>query len=144
MSTTGKQARVAVIGAGCSGIAAVKNLVQAGIQDVVCYEQNDDIGGNWIYSPKISHSSVCETTHIISSKTMSAYRDFPMPAEYPDYPSHQQVLAYFQNYAKHFDLLDYIQFNTRVEKAEKQHDNTWKLTLGNGNVLDFDFLLIEN
>ena len=51
MSMSNQQARVAVIGAGCSGITAVKNLVQAGVENVVCYEQNDDVGGNWIYSP---------------------------------------------------------------------------------------------
>ena len=90
--------RVAVIGAGCSGITAIKNLLEAGIPRVVCFEQNDQIGGNWVYSPRASHSSVCETTHIISSKKMSAYMDFPMPAHYPDYPSHRQVLAYFHSY----------------------------------------------
>ncbi|NRB64877.1 MAG: NAD(P)-binding protein, partial [Saprospiraceae bacterium] len=69
--------RVCVIGAGCSGITALKNLIQAGVTDVVCYEQNDQVGGNWVYSPKVSHSSVCETTHIISSKRLSEYMDYP-------------------------------------------------------------------
>ena len=120
------QVRVAVIGAGCSGITAVKNLLQAGISQVVCYEQNSDIGGNWIYTAEESHSSVCETTHIISSKTMSQYMDFPMPKDYPDYPSHQQVLAYFRAYAQHFNLYPYIRFNTRVEHIEKLADQKWK------------------
>ena len=37
-------ARVGVIGAGCSGITAIKNLLQAGITDVVCYEKSNEIG----------------------------------------------------------------------------------------------------
>ena len=83
---------VCVIGAGCSGLTSIKNLAQAGIEDIVCYERNDQIGGNWIFTAGESHSSVCETTHIISSKKMSEYLDFPMPDHYPDYPSHKQVL----------------------------------------------------
>ena len=136
--------KVCVIGAGCSGITAVKNLVQAGIANVVCFEKNDQIGGNWIFTAGESHSSVCETTHIISSKKMSEYLDFPMPDGYPDYPSHRQVLAYFQAYAKHFGVEKYIRFNTAVAKAEKTEAEKWHITLANGEEQVFDFLLVAN
>lgn len=137
-------ARVAVIGAGCSGITALKNLIQAGVEDIVCFEQNDRVGGNWIFSPRESHSSVCETTHIISSKTLSAYMDFPMPEDYPDYPSHEQVLAYFESYAHHFHLYPYIRFNTPVSRAEKIADERWLLTLPDGSQETFDYLFVAN
>jgi hypothetical protein len=136
--------RVAVIGAGCSGITAVKNLLQAGIKDVICFEQNDQVGGNWIFTASESHSSVCETTHIISSKKMSEYMDFPMPAHYPDYPSHQQVLAYFQSYAAHFGLYPYIRFNTKVASVEKTPSGKWQLKLGDGSIETADYLFISN
>jgi cation diffusion facilitator CzcD-associated flavoprotein CzcO len=135
--------RVAVIGAGCSGITALKNCLEKGLP-TVCFEANTDIGGNWIYSVEASHSSVCETTHIISSKTLSAYLDFPMPDDYPDYPSHEQVLDYFRSYADHFDLREHIRFGTRVEQAERQPDLSWKLTLSDGSTEQFDFLLTAN
>ena len=35
-----------------------------------------------------------------------------MPAEYPDYPSQEQVLEYFRSYVRHFDLEPHIAFNT--------------------------------
>lgn len=136
--------KVCVIGAGCSGITAIKNLIQAGVEDVTCYEQNDQVGGNWIFTQKIAHSSVCETTHIISSKTMSAYEGYPMPDHYPDYPSHRQVLAYFQAYARDFGLLKYIQFNTKVKTVEKQENEKWVVNLENGKEEQFDYLLIAN
>ena len=139
-----KNPRVAVIGAGCSGITAIKNLLQAGISNVICFEKNNQIGGNWVYSDQASHSSVCETTHIISSKTMSGFLDFPMPEEYPDYPSHKQVLAYFQSYAKHFGLEPYIRFNTSVEKCEPIENRRWRLTLSEGNEEAFDYVLVAN
>lgn len=136
--------RVCVIGAGCSGLTSIKNLIQAGVKHIVCYEQNGRVGGNWIFTGDPSHSSVCETTHLISSKKMSEFRDFPMPDDYPDYPSHRQVLAYFESYADHFGLLPYIRFNTRVSHIEKNEDDTWKITLSDGSTEQFDFLMIAS
>jgi hypothetical protein len=119
-------------------------LLQAGLHNIAIYEKGDQVGGNWIYSPRLSHSSVFDTTHIISSKTLSQYEDYPMPDDYPDYPSHKQLLAYFQGYAAHFGVTDLIRFNTGVKKAEKQADETWKITLGDGTVEIFDYLLVAN
>ncbi|MEO0339577.1 MAG: NAD(P)-binding domain-containing protein [Bacteroidota bacterium] len=136
--------RVAVIGAGCSGITTIKNLLQAGIDDIVCFEQNDQVGGNWIYTAGESHSSVCETTHIISSKTLSQYMDYPMPKDYPDYPSHRQVLHYFQSYAEHFGLNPYIRFNTPVKQITKQENDQWLIETEQGTKETFDYLFIAN
>lgn len=136
--------RVCVIGAGCSGLTAIKNLIQAGIKDIVCFEKNDQIGGNWIFTAGESHSSVCETTHIISSKKMSEYLDFPMPEDYPDYPSHKQVLDYFRNYARHFDLEKYVQFNTEVKSAQKLDGEKWSIEIQDGSRHEFDFLFVAN
>ncbi len=138
------QPRICVIGAGCSGITAVKNLLQAGLENVVCYEQNDQVGGNWIFSAKDSHSSVCETTHIISSKRMSEYLDFAMPDDYPDYPSHGQLLRYFQSYAEHFGVLPHIRFNTRVKQVQKLDKEKWSVALENGMQEVFDYLVVAN
>ncbi|MFQ5448251.1 MAG: flavin-containing monooxygenase [Saprospiraceae bacterium] len=139
-----KKPKVCVIGAGCSGITAIKNLVQAGIEEVVCFEKGDAIGGNWRYTAGESHSSVCETTHIISSKTMSEYLDFPMPAGHPDYPSHRQVLAYFEAYARHFGVEQYIRFGTEVVRAEKAEGEKWRILLATGEEEVFDYLLVAN
>ena len=150
MDSPAPATRVAVIGAGCSGLAAVKNLrdteaFRAGRLEVVCYERSDQIGGNWVFTAGAgAHSSVCETTHIISSKSLSQYLDFPMPADYPDYPSHRQVLAYFQSYADHFRLRDSIRFDTAVEHAAKIAGERWRLRLSTGAVEAFDYLLVAN
>ncbi|MDZ4703542.1 MAG: NAD(P)-binding domain-containing protein [Saprospiraceae bacterium] len=144
MTTTTPSSSVCVIGAGCSGIAAIKNLIQAGITDIVCYEQNERIGGNWLYSEKEGHSSICETTHIISSKSLSEYLDFPMPEHYPAYPSHEQLLQYFEDYAAHFGLHAYIRFNTRVKSVQKGADDRWKVMLEDGQENWFDFLFVAN
>ena len=118
--------KVCVIGAGPSGITAIKNLNDKGIA-VQAYDFNADVGGNWIFSEKESHSSVFETTHIISSKSLSAYEDFPFDEGVADYPSHQELRNYFQGYAKTFDLYPFIQFNTLVKQCIRHSENRWEV-----------------
>jgi hypothetical protein len=144
MSSITQQPRICVIGAGPSGITAVKNLLQQGFTDIVCYEKNNCIGGNWVYSATTGHSSVFSTTHIISSKSLSEYLDYPMPDHYPPYPSHAQLLAYFESYAQHFGVNKYVQFNTAVIKAERNVQGKWLIGLDNGTVETFDYLLVAN
>lgn len=140
----GTDVSVCVIGAGPSGITAVKHLLQVGITDITCYDKNDQVGGNWIYSPDPSHSSVYETAHIISSKKLSQYHDYKMPKDYPDYPNHKLLLKYFQDYANHFGVTKYIQFNTEVATTEVQEDGSWTVTLKDGTSKTFDYLLVAS
>jgi len=119
--------KVAVIGAGPSGITALKNLLDKGIP-AIAFDRNHDIGGNWIYSEAESHSSVFETTHIISSKTLSQYEDFPFDEFDPtvaDYPSHDELRRYFQAYGKKFDLYPHIRFGTMVQHCERRGPEEW-------------------
>jgi len=137
---------VCVIGAGPSGITAAKNLLDQGLA-VTVFEQSSEVGGNWVFSDKPGHSSVFETTHIISSKTLSQYDDYPMPSDYPDYPSHQQLAAYFQGYARRFDLYKIIQFQTKVLHCELSENGKWKVDIQHKETfqtLYFDALAICN
>ncbi len=117
-----------IIGAGSSGITAAKNLSEAGIPCEV-FEREDGVGGNWYYGRP--NSSVYRSTHLISSKPLTEYTDFPMPKDYPDYPSHEQVLAYFKAYVAHFGLERFITFNTEVTRVEPVGPDArlWDVTL---------------
>ncbi|OJJ20241.1 monooxygenase [marine bacterium AO1-C] len=123
--------RVCVIGAGPSGITALKNVLDEGI-DAVLYDRNQEVGGNWIFNEQESHSSVFETTHIISSKTLSQYADFTFDDFDPsvaDYPSHDELRRYFQAYARRFGLYDHIEFGTMVNHCNRIDDQTWEVTI---------------
>lgn len=123
--------RVCVIGAGPSGITALKNLLDEGI-DAVAYDRNHEVGGNWIFNEQESHSSVFETTHIISSKTLSQYADFTFDDFDPsvaDYPSHDELRRYFQAYARRFGLYDHIEFGVMVNRCHRVDDQTWEVTI---------------
>ncbi len=124
--------RVCVIGAGPSGITALKSLLDQGL-DVVAFDRNQEVGGNWIFSEKQTHSSVFETTHIISSKTLSQYEDFPFEEFDPgvsDYPSHDELRRYFQAYARKFGLYEHIEFETMVKHCAWVNEGEWRITVG--------------
>ncbi len=117
--------RTCVIGAGPCGLAALKNLLQVGCTDVVCYDEHSGIGGNWAFTDDPGRAGVHARTHTISSRRMSSFLDFPMPDEYPDFPSHRQMLAYFTGYARTFGLEPHIQSGSRVEWCMLDEDGRW-------------------
>ncbi len=139
--------RICVIGAGPSGLAAAKNAIQAGLP-VTVFETNDKVGGNWVFNSATGHSSVYENTHIISSKALSEFEDFQMPPEYPEYPRHDQIQAYFESYARHFGVLPEIRFKHRVTKAIRLEKGNWQIDFTDAEGRDsseiFDVLMVAN
>lgn len=98
--------RYCVIGAGAAGLAAVKTLAEAG-REVDCFEAGDRVGGHL--------NTDYDALHLITSRDATGYDGFPMPADYPLFPSRDQVLAYLNAYADHFGLRAHIRFGTGVE-----------------------------
>ena len=79
--------KIAVIGAGATGMTATKACLEQGF-NVTVYEKTNYTGGLWRYQPKLDENgiaSVMKSTIINSSKEMSAFSDFPPPAEFPNY-----------------------------------------------------------
>lgn len=122
-----QQSRVCVIGAGSSGITACQNLAERGI-DFDCFEKSSGVGGNWRYENDNGMSAAYRSLHINTSRQMMEYRAFPMPADYPDYPSHFQIASYFDEYVDHFGLRDRIRFRTEVVEAVPA-DGGWQVTV---------------
>jgi hypothetical protein len=137
--------RVCVIGAGPCGLTAVKNLLQAGCRNVVCYEESWGIGGNWAFTDDPRRVSVHACSHAISSRRMSSFDDFPMPRSYPEFPSHRQLLAYFTDYARAFRLEPHIHLGAHVEQCSLGGDGRWTVRVtanGATRVERFDSLLV--
>ena len=133
---TDRSNSLAVIGAGPVGLAVAKALLQHGIS----YEQleaNDDLGGNWYHG-------VYDTAHIISSKKTTEYADYPMPADYPDFPSAQQMVEYLRSYSEAFGLRPHIQFRSKVVMAWPLADDRWELELASGERRIYKGLVVCN
>ena len=67
--------------------------------------------------------------YINTSRERMQYRDFPMPADYPDFPHHSQIAAYFESYLDHFDLRRRISFETEVKKVVRARDGRFEVTV---------------
>jgi hypothetical protein len=104
-----------VIGAGPSGLAALRHLLAAGLP-AECLEREAGIGGNWRYGSGTSR--VFASTRLISSKRLTEFADFPMPRHFPAYPDHRQCLEYLEAYAEHFGLSAHISTGLSVERVE--------------------------
>ncbi|KAK7500228.1 hypothetical protein BaRGS_00008451 [Batillaria attramentaria] len=115
--------RVAVIGAGTSGLTAIKACLDEGLEPV-CLERTDDIGGLWRYREKVDDAEGCvtKTTCSNTSKEMSAYSDFPPAKELPNFLPHASFLSYIRDYADHFRLHHHIRYNTEVKKVTRADD----------------------
>lgn len=109
--------RTCVIGAGSAGLACAKNLYLAGVP-FDCFEKGSRIGGNWLIDNPNGVSACYDHLEISTSVRRMAFSDFPMPADYPPYARHDQVAAYFDDYAEHFGLLPLITFDTEVTSVE--------------------------
>jgi len=129
-----------VIGAGPSGLTALKNLVALGIP-AVCLEREDDIGGNWYFGS--AASAVFASTRLISSKSLTAYADFPMPRQWPAYPDHRRCLAYLRAYADRFDLRRHIRTRSPVEAVVPRAGGGWTITTA-GTAFNFRGVVIAN
>jgi dimethylaniline monooxygenase (N-oxide forming) len=135
--------RACVIGAGSSGITAIKALADQGIP-FDCFEKSDRIGGNWVFANRNGMSSSYSTLHINTSRERMEYADYPMPKSYPDFPRHDQIARYFDDYVDHFGLREKITFLTGVEHASQREDGVWEVVLDNGETRLYDALLVAS
>jgi len=105
---------VVIIGAGISGLVAAKTLLEKGIRPLVL-EKSNRIGGLWNYGKEASPLYASLKTNI--SKQMMSLSDFPFPDDYPNFPSHQQVLAYISAYTQKHQLEGYISLGEKVSQV---------------------------
>ena len=133
----------AVIGAGPMGLACARNLQKLGIP-FTGFELHSDVGGLWdIDNP---HSTMYDSAHLISSKRMTEFAEFPMDDDVAQYPNHRELKRYFQQFTDQFGLRRHYEFNTRVIDLTPS-GNGWSLTSetdGQQQTRVFDGVMIAN
>ncbi|XP_046344415.1 flavin-containing monooxygenase 5-like isoform X2 [Haliotis rufescens] len=116
--------RVAIVGAGLAGLAAIKSCLEEGLEPV-CFEQYDNCGGVWYYTEEYregqgARAFDCLTTNI--SREMFGFSDFPYPPNLPPFLPRTMVYDYILSYCETFGLGKYIHLNTRVNNIKKSRD----------------------
>ncbi len=128
--------RVAVIGAGISGLAAAKCLLDEKLVPVV-FEQATEIGGVWNYHEELPAGGgvMYRSLRTNTSRQTFAFSDFPFDAALPDYPAHGDVLQYLHDYTTHFGLAPFLRLNTLVEAIEPVKDGHWQVRTRTGDTV---------
>ncbi|KAL6652035.1 hypothetical protein ACP70R_010960 [Stipagrostis hirtigluma subsp. patula] len=120
--------RVAIVGAGASGLAACKHALAKGFRPVV-FEAGEGVGGVW--------RRTLASTRLQTPATSYRFSDFPWPADTELFPRHDQVVAYLVAYARRFGVLERVRFGSRVVAAEyagvpEEQVAAWERWAGNG------------
>ena len=136
--------RVAVVGAGAAGLTAVKALRDVGAE-VVGYDKGDRPGGLWVRDNSNGLSPAYDSLHLNTSKGRTEFADFPMPKEWPDYPSVDDVAGYLADYAESFGLMPHLRFETTVTSVDRDDaGGTWLVSSEPGGTERFDAVVVAN
>ncbi|WP_407345250.1 NAD(P)-binding domain-containing protein [Dickeya ananatis] len=105
------------------------------------YEAEADFGGVWNVDSRSGRTY--PSLHLISPKVNTQYPDFPMPEDYPHYPSHKLMHRYVCDYARAFGVYEKAHFNVAVTRIEPQGDG-WQVELSTGERKFYAFVLVSN
>jgi dimethylaniline monooxygenase (N-oxide forming) len=137
---------ICIVGAGFAGLSTAKILKTFG-HSVTVFEKEPDVGGVWSRSrryPGLTTQNVRSTY---------AFSDFPYPADYPEWPSGEQVQLYLATYARTFDLVSHIRLDTEVVTARRWATGGWRIEVASPSgsdgertreTLNFDYLIVCN
>ena len=114
-----KGSRIAVIGAGISGIAAANILKKNGFLPVV-FEKHEEIGGVW--------ATAYPGVHLQNIYTQYHLSDFDWPFRPDLHPTGEQIMRYLTEAVRHFQLD--IRLGHEVMKMREQ-SNGWLLQYKN-------------
>ncbi|GJL63823.1 MAG: hypothetical protein NPIRA04_24770 [Nitrospirales bacterium] len=114
--------RVAVIGAGLSGLVTIKELVEEN-QTVICLEREDDIGG--AFYAKEGKAGIYNQLHLTVSNYFMSFSSLQPKERLRRYWTAKEYWQYLNEFAEKYSLRDYIRFGCTVESITPIDPYTW-------------------
>ncbi len=135
--STGTPIRVGIVGAGVSGITALRALRRQGFA-ATAFERRPTFAGLW--------NSGYDSLHLFTSKTMASLPDYPMPDDYPLFPSRDQFRRYICDFVRDEGLSDHIRLKTEITRMDAVDGgrNGWQVKLDSGEQQHFDAMVLAN
>ena len=123
--------RVAVVGAGFGGIAAIMALRKVGINDVTIFERSPNIGGTW-WENIYPGCEIDAPSHLYSL----SFAQYDWSRSHPRQP---EILSYLEHVIDRFGLRAAIRLNTAVTSVGwSDASQTYTLRTAGGEALEFD------
>lgn len=142
---------VAVIGAGTAGLTTIKELKAAGLEPTA-FDRLSSPGGRWAGD---ATRGIWKELCLNLTRRWMEFSDFPWDESlYHKDKDHAGLFAHYEEYkqyvdayAKHFDLLKHVQFETEVVTVEQSEDGGWTFITkptrgGKTTKLKFDGLVV--
>lgn len=112
--------KIAVIGAGPSGLTTIKQLIDEGHQ-VTCFERSSGIGGIWYrHDGDGDEMKVFDDMKLTISIKLMSFSDYMVDDRV--FVSRQEYENYLRQYAQKFNLLPHIRFGSEVVSVAKVND----------------------
>jgi cyclohexanone monooxygenase len=134
-STSGRDRRIVVIGAGPGGISSGYYLRQAGYTNFTIFERDGDVGGTWQRNryPGLA----CDVWSHVYSFTFALN-----PAWTRSYAAQPEILEYMRKTVTDLDLWPHIRLNTGIASAAWDDSTcTWVVTTDSGEKVVADVLI---
>ncbi|MEV0230807.1 NAD(P)-binding domain-containing protein [Nonomuraea sp. NPDC050786] len=122
---------VAIIGAGIGGLAVAKALDDAGVA-WECFERRSAVGGLWSQNPELEDGPAYWALHVNSSAAFMAMSSLPIPPDFPEFPSREQIGHYLAHYADHFSLSPRVRLDTEVTRVTQEPSGGWIVETSGG------------
>jgi cyclohexanone monooxygenase len=129
-----KSFRVAIVGAGASGIAMAASLQRAAIPFEL-FERADDVGGTW--RDNTYPGLACDVpSHLYR------YSFAPNPDWTHEYSPGAEIHGYFRGVAESRGILDRIRFSSNVVRIAYDGDGTWRVETKHGDQGRFNAVVL--
>lgn len=126
--------RVAVIGAGPSGLTAGRELLRAGFERFTIFDKSDAVGGTW-------HQHSYPGLACDVKAAAYTFSDAPDPKWTATFVQQKEIEAYLQRMAREFGLGPHLKLDTEIGSCRYQADGTWHLETAGGELHEFDVVI---
>jgi cation diffusion facilitator CzcD-associated flavoprotein CzcO len=121
-----RQVRVAVIGAGFSGLGLGMRMIQSGEEDFLIFERAEALGGTW--RDNVYPGAECDIQTDLYSYSFAPNLNWS-----GTYAAHDEILAYLKTCSERFGVTPHIRFNHELKKATWDSDaQCWDLETAGG------------
>lgn len=106
---------------------------------VILFEKSNRLGGTWVYDPRVEtdplgldpgreivHSSMYRSLRVNLPRRLMGFLDYPFSqkdgGDPREFPGHEEVLRYLEDFARDFGLVELIRFGHEVVRVERVNE----------------------